>query len=36
MIAKFIGKKKLQTFVDNFAEALSQIPAMAFQANSLN
>lgn len=36
MIAKFIGKKKLQTFVDNFADALSQIPAMAFQANSLN
>lgn len=36
MIAKFVGKKKLQSFVDGFADALAQIPTIAFQANSLN
>jgi len=36
MIAKMLGKKKLQTFADGFAEALSQIPLYAFQGNNLN
>lgn len=36
MIAKMLGKSKLQTFVDTFADALAQIPLYAFQGNNLN
>jgi len=36
MIAKMLSKKKLQTFVDGFADALAQIPTIAFQANTFN
>ncbi|MFO7868430.1 MAG: hypothetical protein R6U95_03925 [Bacteroidales bacterium] len=35
-VAKFIGKKKIQTFADSFADALAQIPTIAFQAHNLN
>ncbi|MFW5851431.1 MAG: hypothetical protein ACOCWB_04335 [Bacteroidota bacterium] len=35
-IAKFIGKKKLQTFADGFADALAQIPTIAFQSYNFN
>ncbi len=35
-VAKMLGKKKLQQFVDGLADALAQIPTIAFQANSFN
>lgn len=35
-IASLFSKKKLQTFVDTFAEALSKIPVYAFQTNNMN
>lgn len=35
-IAGLFAKKKLQMFVDTFADALSQIPVYAFQAYNLN
>jgi hypothetical protein len=35
-LAGVFAKKKLQTFVDTFAETLAQIPVYAFQANNLN
>ncbi|MDR0941013.1 MAG: hypothetical protein LBM68_02175 [Bacteroidales bacterium] len=35
-IAGVFAKKKLQIFVDTFAETLAQIPVYAFQTNNLN
>lgn len=36
MVAKMLGKKKLQQFVDGFADGLAQIPTIALQANTFN
>lgn len=35
-VAGIFAKKKLQVFVDSFAETLAQIPVYAFQAHNLN
>ena len=36
VMAKMFGRKKLQQFVDGFAEALAKIPTIALQANTFN